>query len=514
MFFVSASDRAVAFRTILLGLSASVIALPMGGLIAWVCRGKGWVSKALLVSTVALLLVPMFIHVSGWDAAFGKLGWLTSTKGQILIPLVSGWAAASWIHGIAAAPQVALILLIGLSVGRRVFEEQALLDTTPAGVFWNVTLPRLYPLLILSVIWIVISVAREIAVTDIYQIGTLAEQIYLGYSLGINAIAGTWSAEQLAAAGLMGVLLTISLVAWMSVTAFCFFVGLTNLEYQSDAWRPNREIQAGLSRNMIGSLLLLVLVLIPIGNVVLRACFYVRPVDGIPTQGYSLTQMFRSIRRAAFDYREEFMWSFLIAVTAATLIVLVALIFATAARRSRFGQIIFVATLAISCAFPGPYIGTLIASTFSNIDNSTLDWLYNYTIAAPVLANVIFCWPVGALMVWFVFRNVPQDALDSASLEGAGHVTRFVQFGLLANFFAIAGCWLISFAFCFGELSASHIVRPAGIDTVPRKMLGDLHAGVNEMTAGITIVTSLTIVSISFVGWWFIRLNRSRVGRK
>jgi ABC-type spermidine/putrescine transport system permease subunit II len=196
------------------------------------------------------------------------------------------------------------------------------------------------------------------------------------------------------------------------------------------------------------------------------------------------------------------------------LIVSLAMIFAMIARRSRFGQFIFVATLAISSAFPGPYIGTLIAGAFSNLNNSTLDWLYNYTIAAPVLANVIFCWPVGALLVWFVFRNVPEDALESASLEGAGGLTRFLQFGLLANLFAIAGCWLISFAFCFGELSASHIVRPAGIDTVPRKMLGDLHAGVNEMTAGITIVTSLTIVSISLVGWWFIRLNRKRDCRK
>jgi ABC-type Fe3+ transport system permease subunit len=511
---VSTSDRAVAWRTITLGLSASVIALPIGGLIAWVCRGEGRVPRTLLVSTIALLMVPMFIQVSGWDAAFGKLGWLTSTKGQILVPLVSGWTAASWIHGIAAAPQIALILLIGLSVSRREYEEQALLDTSAAGVFWNVTLRRLWPLLILSIAWIVISCAREIAVTDLYQIGTLAEQIYLGYSLGINSIAGTWTADQLADAGSLGVLLTISLVAWMSVTAFCFFIGLTHLEYQSDGWKPRPLAAEGIPRTVIGLMLLLVMVAVPIGNVVLRACFYVRPVDGVPTQGYSIQQLTHSIRRSAFDYREEFDWSFLIAVTSATLILLLALIFATAARRSRFAQVVFVITLAITCALPGPYIGTLIASSFSNLSNPTVHWAYNYTIAAPVLANLIFCWPVGALLVWFLFRNISQDALESASVEGAGGLRRFWHFGLQANALSLAGCWLISFAFCFGELSASQIVRPAGIDTVPRKMLGDLHAGVNEMTAGITIVTAFTIVSISLVGWWFIRLNQRRIFRK
>jgi len=193
----SSSDRAVAFRTIALGLSASLIAIPIGGLIAWVCSGRGFFARTMLITTVALLLVPMFIHVSSWDAAFGKLGWLTATKGQVLVPLISGWNAAAWIHGIAAAPQVALILLIGMRTGNRVFEEQALLDTTPAGVFWHVTFKRIWPLLILSIFWIVISCAREIAVTDIYQVGTLAEQIYLGYSLGINAVGGNWSPSEL-----------------------------------------------------------------------------------------------------------------------------------------------------------------------------------------------------------------------------------------------------------------------------------------------------------------------------
>lgn len=504
---VSASDRAVAWRTILLGLSASSVAIPLGGLIAWVCRGDGLIPRTLLVSTFAILLVPMFIHVSGWDAAFGKLGWLTSTKGQILVPLVSGWTAASWIHGIAGAPQVALILLVGMSLGRRVHEEQALLDTTPTKVFWTVTLRRLFPLLILSTIWIVVSCAREIAVTDIYQIGTLAEQVYLGYSLGINSIAGTWTEDQLAEAGTLGVLLTVAVVAWLSVSAFCLFMGLTHLEFVADSSRPIQRIAAGWKRNLIGLAVILVAVATPVANVILRACFYVRPVDGVPTQGYSIGQLFRSIRKSAFDYRDEFVWSFLIAVSSATLIIAIATVFAAIARRSRLAQLALVSTLAIACAMPGPYLGTMISHLFSSTDNASIAWLFNYTIAAPVLANIIFCWPVGALLVWFVFRSIPQDALESASVDGAGGIRRFLVFGLRANALSIAGCWLLSFAFGFGELSASHLVRPAGIDTVPRKMLGDLHAGVNEMTAGITIVTAFAIISVSLVGWSFIRLN-------
>ena len=511
----TAADRAVAGRTLWLGFAASLIAIPLGSLIAWICTGRGFISKTLLLTCIALLMVPMFIHVSAWDAAFGKLGWLTSSQGSVLKPLISGWTAAIWIHGVAAAPQVALILLLGLTTGNRVFEEQALLDTSPAGVFWHVTFKRIWPLLVLCLLWIVVSCAREIAVTDIYQIGTLAEQIYLGYSLGINSIAGTWSPSQLAEAGSLGPRLTISIIAWLALVGLFLFLRLTSLEFQSNQIRPSTNSRTSLVQSATGFLILILLVVVPISNVIVRACFYVAPIDGVPTQGYSIDQMFNAVRNSSVDYQQEFIWSTLISLVAATLIVGFATLISSAARRSKFWQFLFAFSLAVTCALPGPYIGTFLSSLFSNLENGGfVHWLYNYTIAAPVIANLIFCWPVGALVTWFVFRKIPEDALESATLDGAGPIKRFLTFGLAGNWQAIVGCWLLSFAFSFGELSASHIVRPAGMDTVPRKMLGDLHAGVNEMTAGITIVTAFTIVLISLVGWGFIRLNQRKNNRK
>ena len=511
----SAADRAVFVRTVMLGICASLIAVPLGALIAWVCSAEGTVSKLLLIASLALLLVPMFIHVSGWDAAFGKLGWLTSTSGQVLVPLVSGWTAASWIHGLAAVPQVALILLIGLRMGDRTYEEQALLETSSTRVFWNITFPRIAPLLVLCVVWNIIFCAREIAVTDLYQIGTLAEQIYLGYSLSINSVGGNWSADQLAQAGNISSTLTIAIVGWLSAVSLFLFTKLTALEFSSDQITPRQAAVCGWKRNLIGVLILVVLVGVPIGNVLLRASFFVLPIDGVPTQGYSINQIFKAITGSALDYKNEFMWSFLIATCSATLILALATLIGFAARKSRLAQVVLAVAMAITCALPGPTIGTLIAGLFSNLENGTLiHWLYNYTITGPVIANFIFCWPLGTLIVWFVFRKIPEDTLDAAGVDGAGWFSRLRQFGLAENRLALIGCWFVTFALSFGELSASQVVRPAGMDTVPRKMLGDLHAGVNEMTAGITIVTAFTIVIISLVGCYFIRLNQRPIGRR
>lgn len=511
------SNRLVVHRTLGLGLSAAAIAIPLGALNAWICRGRGIAAKLLLLANVVLLLVPMFIYVSAWDAAFGKLGWLTSTRGQVLVPLVSGWAAAVWIHGIAAVPQVALILLIGLGAKRGVEEEQALLDATPMQVAVRVSCYRWLPLLILAAAWIMLSTSREIAVTDLYQIGTLAEQIYLGYSLGINSVAGTWTAGQLAEAGSISDQLTWLVVAWLALVALFVFFRVTQQIHQADSLKPGCSDSP--ARNLLRPLsaggLLLLLAGVPAVNVVVRACFYVRPVDGQPVAGYSLGQLFESVISATSDYREEFVWSTLIALTSSLLIFAVASLFGTLSvggRRSA-ATFCFSISLALSAAVPGPYLGTVLADGFSRIDSTLIQWLYNYTITAPVIANFIFCWPLGAIIGWFIFHQTPRDVLESSGLDGAGWWQQYWQFGIRANGLALLGCWILTFAICFGELSASHIVRPAGMDTVPRKMLGDLHAGVNELTAGITIVIAVLILLLSLLGWWLITLNR-RVMRR
>ena len=43
------------------------------------------------------------------------------------------------------------------------------------------------------------------------------------------------------------------------------------------------------------------------------------------------------------------------------------------------------------------------------------------------------------------------------------------------------------------------------MDTVARKMLGDLHAGVNELTAGISIVVAAAAIGVSLIGWSIVR---------
>jgi iron(III) transport system permease protein len=510
-------DRLVALRTLGLGLAASLIAVPLGGLLAWVSLGRGWISKIVLSATICLVVIPVFLHVSTWDAAFGRLGWLTAAEGQVLVPLVSGWRAAVWIHGVAAAPQIAILMLLGISSGRRVYEEQALLETNRWGVFWSVTTRRIWPLTILATLWTMIVCAREIAATDLYRVGTLAEQIYLGYSLGqFNALAGNpWSEESLVAAGNLNPWITVVLIGWLAVTSSYFFIRFTGLEWQSENWQPpQRPVASRLATRFIGLVLLLVLAVIPIFNLFIRCARFVRPVDGTPVSGYSLAQLADTIGRATTNYTTEFTWSFLIAGTSASLILSAGIFIAWKAQRSSGWQVAFISTLALSCAIPGPLMGSLINRLFLLSDHSLVVWLYDRTIIAPVLASTWFFWPLTPVIIWFLFRQIARDAVESSYLDGAGEWSQLFRLAIMGKAWALAGCWLASFALCFGELSASQLVLPAGMDTVPRLMLGLLHAGVDEMTAALTIVTVALISIVSCGAWTLFWLNRGPRGRQ
>ena len=285
-FWGDVQDRQVAIRTLALGFGAGLVAVPIGIAITWVCRSRSTVSNLLLLTCVGLVFMPLFLQVSAWDSAFGKLGWL-STRGESLQPLLTGWSAAIWIHGVSAAPQVALIMVIGLTMFGRAEEEQAMLDASSAAVFWNVTLRQLMPLVAVGFIWTLVICAREIAVTDIYQIGTLAEQVYLGYSLGqFNTGINPWSAEAIAQAESTSWQLTVAVIFWIVVVFVLASSSYLRAYSESNHSIENRKSlhPMTISKRLTGIVVLCVIAVVPIGNLVLRASFGVERVDGEPVR--------------------------------------------------------------------------------------------------------------------------------------------------------------------------------------------------------------------------------------
>jgi len=99
LFFSALPDqRAIATRTLLLGLAASGLAFPLAALSAWAIRESNAAGRWLFRACVCLAVIPVYLNVGYQDAALGKLGWLTSSNNEVLTPLFSGWPAAAWAH--------------------------------------------------------------------------------------------------------------------------------------------------------------------------------------------------------------------------------------------------------------------------------------------------------------------------------------------------------------------------------------------------------------------------------
>jgi ABC-type spermidine/putrescine transport system permease subunit II len=92
--------------------------------------------------------------------------------------------AVSLIHAAAAIPWVVLLISAGMQSIDRDLEEQARLEGGLWHVFRGTMLPRLRLWLCASLIWCIVPIMTEMVVSNLYQVPTVAEQVYLDASRG------------------------------------------------------------------------------------------------------------------------------------------------------------------------------------------------------------------------------------------------------------------------------------------------------------------------------------------
>jgi iron(III) transport system permease protein len=508
-FLGSSFDLFVLINTISLGALSALISIPTGALLANCSGQRGLLGRLCLLFILSFAFVPIVFQVSCWDAAFGKLGWLTSRLTGANQPLVSSWAATIWIHAAALTPQLALLFLAAILGGSKVYEEQAALDSGRSQVFWHILLPRFLPLIAVGVCWSIISCSREIAVTDIYQVGTLAEQVYLGFSLGqFDSLLGPKPISPTDGFQSISFGLQISTIAWLVFSATLIFANLLKPEQNSAHVRPSFKSP---SQGWLGvastALTLIVLFGIPVWNLLARSSYHVARIDGQPVGSHSFSNFTQAIARACSEYVPQTHWSLLIAAGCTITTLAFAIGLAWMARQSPRARIPVIMIVSVCFALPGPVIGTGLLQIYNQVDHEFIQFLYNRTVLPVIVADVIVCLPIATLLLWFVFSATPIDAEEHLRTEGARGFRVFWQLGVLSNIGPIFGVAILCFVIGYGELSATQMVLPPGVETVPRLTLGLMHSGVNKMTAALTIVNLSAIIAISALGWMLVSLK-------
>jgi iron(III) transport system permease protein len=453
-------------------------------------RTDVWARAVAALLLGGLLLVPLHLQAAAWQAGFGIEGWQTASQATgIRVPWLDGWRGAIWVHGCAGIPWVALFVGVAARTIPPAWEESALLDLSTAGVICRLTLRLLLPATVLGALWVTITTMTEMSVTDLFAVRTYAEELYVARMLGSwNAITGMGPADEGPIPILPGILVIVlaSIASWFiaqrMVAVSRRLDRRSPLVFSLGAWRLLVSITVWL---MVATI-----VLVPLGNLIYKAGAFVAPADTGFARGWSLWKAITVTLGSPRDHSSEFLWSAAMAASTAmvTLVIAIPLAFASRASRVFYGLGVLLAVVGL--ATPGPLVGVGLISVFDNPMWPWLNDLYDRTIVMAVFAQALRAFPLVFFLVWQSLTSIPQPMFEMAQLDGVGLVGR-LWLAIRQRWAAIALAGLAAAVLAFGELAATILVVPPGIEPLSVRIFNLLHFNVEDQVAGISVVLIL-----------------------
>ena len=482
-----ARSRTLIENTLLLAAAGSAVSLPVGTVLAWlVLRTDLPGRKTFLAVFVAMLFVPLYLQAAAWQAGFGLQGW------QTLIfrapPLLEGWAGAVWVHAVAALPWVVLIVGAGFSLIEPELEQQALLNASARRVFARVSLPAAAGAITVAAVWIWIVAAGDMTVTDLFVVRTYAEEVYTRVAVGRQPGEAP-----------LAILPGAVLCAWLVLAGLVLAARLAPGD-RPPSLRRGHVFSLGPWRVPLAILLvtlLLFIVGVPLGNLCYKAGVLVTQTDAGRLRSWSAGKCLAVVLCAPIRYQREFGWSLGIGVLAATASVAAAIPLAWIARAGRLRAAAVLVVTAALLALPGPVVGLAVIHLLNRPEIPLLVRLYDQSILAPWLALSVRGAGPAVLILWHAFRFVPRDVLDAAAVDGAGPVARLVRIVLPASRPALGVAWLVALAVALGDLAASILVVPPGVQTLSIRIFELLHYGVEDQVAGIALALVALFVALA-----------------
>lgn len=482
-------------NSLLLAAAVILIAAPIGTAIAaalawWDWPGRRWSNVLILVP----LFLPLYLQAAAWDAVVGRQGWLAEFAGPGGIPALTGWTAAIVVHSLAALPWVVLIVGLSLRQVEPAVIEQARLDLPEPLVVWAVVRARAWPALVLAAAWIAVLVAGEMTVADMYQVPTFARDLYSNFALDRAATRVLTSVGP----GLLTIAVGLAVA-----------VGGTSL------WRPGgpattrdlvRRPYGGVALAVGSACLLLALLGVPLASLVYKAGVTVEMQGDRWLRGWSWGKLAAIVADTPVRFRDEFLWTGLLAGLAATLATMVALPGGWWARHGgwRAGWVLVLGSVVL--AIPGPLFALLLIVLRDAVRLDWLDRLCDQSLFFPAVVLAGRAVPICLVVAWHGWRGIPRDMLEVAQLDGLSTWRQFLAVALPQRRATIAVCWLTAWVVAAGDVTSSILLVPPRVSTVSLRTFQLIHAGVDDRLAGLCLVSAAVF---ALLAWCVLRLGAS-----
>jgi iron(III) transport system permease protein len=195
------------------------------------------------------------------------------------------------------------------------------------------------------------------------------------------------------------------------------------------------------------------------------------------------------LRYAAGEIAEPLRTSLMLSATTATIAVAMAWSLAWYSRRSTAARIVTLAVLVATLATPGSVVGMALVLAYRDVR-----MIYDSS-AMVVLAQTARALPYAILLLWPLLRSFPQDYLDAAALDGYGPFGQVVRVALPLSWRPLVAAWATAFAVGLGELPATNIAYPPGVEPMSVFIWGLLHTGVESHLAGVALIMLLVVAA-------------------
>ncbi|MDP1561421.1 MAG: hypothetical protein Q8M16_08500 [Pirellulaceae bacterium] len=502
-----------------------------GWLIGWTdVSGRRWWLALLL----AWAMTPLVVQLAAWDSLWGRLSWFAALNEVTYSRWFEGLAAVLWVQAFASVPWIALLVIAARPTVSTSSEEEAQQQWSLVGVFFRVTLPRHAALFLLILLVVGLRTFEQIEVSDVYQIRTWPEVWYLGFALGtfegwgsgtgttsfLQFLFGSelstqaWGTTQETPANATAIYPVWQVIP--SLLAFCSGFGLLTVHgltqwfrvLPSWDWQPERRLAT--MNHWRWNLFLFGTVAVPplviLSNLLIRCGLRVNfsNVNNAAERRWSWETLGQRLGTALTDYHEPMIWSWLIGLVSGILVCLISVCLAWWAYRRIGATIVVLVLAATSLIVPAPLVSLLWYRCLNLSPWEWLDVLAQTSILGPVLAIGLKTLGLALLYCLVIFRQQPAAWREDMEMCGQGGWSQFWHLGVRIPWLWHVSLLLILTMIGAGDLSASFATLPPGLDTLPRRLLGDLHSGASGNVAAACLLQmgAVALVSVLITRWY------------
>lgn len=481
-------------NTVAVAAGVLVFTLPVACLLAIALArtnvlGGRWAWLAIFSQFV----VPLYALVGAWSAGFGTQGWWPLSQVTVAGNTWAGLAAVIFVHSMAAIPSAVLLLTLGLNRTRRSREELALIDGGLKNLIFRVLLPEMRGWIAAAGLWAIVPVLTEMVVTNLYQVPTLPEQVYLDISLG----TATWRTYAVAVALCMAPLL---ILAWFMRR---WLPALSTLATQTSQHAPSR-LPLGRWRWPLSALvwsIVIGIVAVPLLNLLIKSGWQASlDSTGAMQHRWSANRLLQTFWETLTLFSTEFRWSATLAISSASLAMTAGIGLRWFAQSAPFrGVVNWLALVLI--ALPGPLVASVTTQLFLQIPVPGLSWLYDHTLVAPILAQQTRLLPLAWLIVGGILSSISAQTWELAAIDRLPLWSQLSSIVWKPTWQLWLTAWLLLAATSAGELSTHLLLLPAGVTTVAQRLFEFLHFGMRYQDSGLCLALVALGWLVAIIVW-------------